>query len=153
MQTSITVRKAEKKDLPWIAQAQVDMAKETEGKPLDLNTVTQGAEFIYQHPEHGHYICALEQERLIGCLLVLFEWSDWRAKFVAWIHSVYLIPSARGQGHFKAMHKLMLPIISEQHPIAGVRLYVDKTNTHALEVYRHLGYNNEHYDLCELMFE
>jgi len=42
--------------------------------------------------------------------------------------------------------------MAESNPeVAGLRLYVDKTNHSAIEVYHKIGMTNRHYDLFEWM--
>jgi ribosomal protein S18 acetylase RimI-like enzyme len=42
-------------------------------------------------------------------------------------------------------------IVERQEGVLGIRLYVDKRNTAANEVYRRLGMDGEHYAMFEWM--
>ena len=82
-------------------------------------------------------------------LLIIREWSDWRAAFVLWIHSVYVIKEFRGQGVYKTLYKSIKDMVQKSDEFAGIRLYVDKTNLNATKVYEKLEMNDEHYNLFE----
>jgi GNAT superfamily N-acetyltransferase len=133
----------------FIASSQVAMAKETEDYALDLVTVTKGVQKVIETPSLGCYYVALEDGRPIACLLTVPEWSDWRNSTVLWIHSVYVVPESRKRGVYKVMYTYLKDMVTSNPDFAGLRLYVDKRNTSALEVYHNLGMESHHYDLCE----
>ncbi len=127
------------------------MALETENFQLDEATVKQGVQAVMQDPAKGKYFVAVDETNVVASLLVTFEWSDWRCKWVLWIQSVYVLPEFRKLGIFRQMY-LKVREWAEQDPeVGGVRLYVDKTNLRAIEVYKRLGMNGEHYQLFEWM--
>jgi ribosomal protein S18 acetylase RimI-like enzyme len=41
----------------------------------------------------------------------------------------------------------------QDEEVSGIRLYVDKTNQRAIEVYKRVGMNGEHYQLFEWMID
>ena len=77
------------------------------------------------------------------------EWSDWRNGTVLWIHSLYVIPEARGQGVFKKLYSNLEKQVEQSSELTGIRLYVDKQNRSAQKVYEKLGMNKHHYELYE----
>ncbi len=83
-------------------------------------------------------------------MLVTLEWSDWRNKHVGWIQSLYVVPEHRSKGIFRSMFATLEEKVV-LGDFAGLRLYVDKTNSSAKEVYRNLGMNGEHYEIFEKM--
>lgn len=143
--------KASAADIEWLAQAQVAMARETENLNLAPEIVAAGVKYIFDHPDRGFYLVARnDQLTPIGCLLILKEWSDWRNGDVWWIHSVYVLPTERGQGIFQRMFD-RVEAMARASGVRGLRLYVDKTNVRAQRIYEGLGMNKDHYLLYEKM--
>jgi ribosomal protein S18 acetylase RimI-like enzyme len=133
----------------FIYSSQLKMAKETEDYDLNLERVKLGVERAILDPHKGRYLVTLDQDKPIACLLVTKEWSDWRARHVLWIHSVYVEVSYRKQGVFRAMYHYLQKEVLASDELAGIRLYVDKSNAKALATYLQLGMNADHYTLCE----
>ena len=139
-------------DVETIAAYQVEMAWETEKMKLDLPTVLKGVQAVIDDPAKGKYWVAEVNGLVVGCLLTVPEWSDWRNATVLWVHSVYVAPSARGAGLYKALYTHVQELVRKSGgSLRGIRLYVDKTNTEAQKVYEKLGMNGEHYTLYEWM--
>lgn len=147
----IETRLARLADLPFIVDAQLAMALETERLKLVPETVTQGVRYMFDHPDRGFYLMVERAEQTVGCMLVLKEWSDWRNGDVWWLHSVFVVQEARGTGSFRALYDAVTSR-AQAAGARGLRLYVDKTNTHAQAVYSALGMTDEHYRLFEKMF-
>ena len=148
----IQIRLANEEDFETIAGFQIKMALETENFSLDKETVTLGVLNALRDPAKGKYFVAVDTEnKIISSLLVTFEWSDWRNKWVLWIQSVYVLPEYRKLGIFRQMYLKVKEWAEEDDEVSGVRLYVDKTNTRAIEVYKRMGMNGEHYQLFEWM--
>lgn len=136
--------------LESLVDFQLKMASETENMQLDREILTKGIRAVLNDPSKGKYYLAMMEDRVLGMLLTINEWSDWRCKNVLWIHSVYIVPEFRSQGIFKKMyHHLKTIVLENSQEYAGLRLYVDKTNTNASQVYEKLGMTKEHYDLYE----
>jgi len=139
-------------DIETIAGFQVKMAWETEKMKLDLPTVLLGVQAVIDDPSKGKYWVAELDGKVVGCLLTVPEWSDWRNATVLWIHSVYVDSAYRGKGLYKDLYQQVQKVVSESSgTYRGIRLYVDKTNQAAQEVYNKLGMNGEHYTLFEWM--
>jgi ribosomal protein S18 acetylase RimI-like enzyme len=149
----LTVRPARPEDAPAIAGFQILMARETEGLELDPETVRQGVGAVFADPARGAYTVAEVDGRVIGGLLVTFEWSDWRNGTVLWIQSLYVIPEMRGRGVYRALWEHLQARVQGSPDLRGIRLYVDKRNTAAQRVYARLGMTREHYELFEWMKE
>ena len=73
------------------------MALETEGKHLDTQILTSGVEAVFHDERKGFYVVAESENKIIGGLMITFEWSDWRNRWFWWIQSVYILPEGRGQ--------------------------------------------------------
>ncbi len=145
----IEIRKGRLSDLERIVELQLRMAQETEGLGLDRDVVSRGVRGVFQEPARGTYWVAEEKGEILGMLLAIPEWSDWRNGTVLWIHSLYVIPEARRRGVFKKLYLNLKKQVEQSPELMGLRLYVDKTNKPAQEVYERLGMNKEHYELYE----
>lgn len=144
-----TIRPAKFRELEIIADFQVLMAKETENLDLNKEVILTGIEAVFEDPGKGQYYVAIENEDVIGCLLITPEWSEWRNGTVYWIQSVYIKEEHRGKGVFKELYQYIKELVSHEPDLVGIRLYVEKKNTNAQKVYKKLGMNNEHYELFE----
>lgn len=149
----IRIRLANKEDYEAIAAFQLKMALETENLKLDEATVRKGVQSVMHDPFKGKYFVGEENGKIISSLLITFEWSDWRNKWVLWIQSVYVLPEYRKQGIFNQMYQKVKEWAEQDEEVSGIRLYVDKTNQRAIEVYKRVGMNGEHYQLFEWMME
>ena len=139
-------------DIDTIADFQVKMAFETEnGLKLDLPTVHKGVSAVMDDPSRGKYWLAEVDGDVVGCLLTVPEWSDWRNGTVLWIHSVYVKPDFRKHGIFKALYSHLKEMTTQSNDYRGLRLYVDKTNVNAQKVYEKLGMDGSHYLTFEWM--
>ncbi len=147
----VQIRMATEENRDIIVGFQMKMAKDTEGLVLDEETINEGVMHVLRDAEKGKYFVAEEEGKVIASLLITYEWSDWRNKTVLWIQSVYVLPEYRNQGVYKEMYSHIKKWASEDGNVAGIRLYVDKTNKQAMAVYRKLGMDGEHYRLFEWM--
>ncbi len=139
-------------DILAIAQFQVDMAMESEGTELDLDTVKHGVTHAMEDIGKGRYVIAYADGKAIGSLMLTREWSDWTDRWYLWIQSVYVAPEYRGKGVYKAMYKKVKETAVAEG-ISTIRLYVDKTNLRAQSVYQRLGMQESHYLLYEETIE
>lgn len=149
----IAIREAIPDDALYIIDFQLKMAQETESLALDYHTVTKGVHAVFEDAGKGKYYVATDNNKVIGSLMITYEWSDWRCGQVLWIQSVYIVPEGRGKGVFRLMYKHIQSLITPESGNRGIRLYVDKTNTRAQHVYEKLGMNSEHYQMYEWMPE
>ena len=147
----ITIRPAIKEDSKHIISFQQKMAMETENVQLDALVLTEGVRRLFDDATKGKYYVAEENGDVIGCLMTTYEWSDWRCGNVLWIQSVYIIPSHRNKGVYKKLYEHIQALVGSGSEYMGIRLYVDKTNSAAQQVYEKLGMNGEHYQVYEWM--
>jgi ribosomal protein S18 acetylase RimI-like enzyme len=145
------IRPALPADAPAIADFQLRMARETEDLELERDTVNRGVEAIFADPAKGTYWIAERGGRIVGCLLTTYEWSDWRNGTVLWIQSLYVPPEERGRGVYRALYEHLKRRVELDPSLKGIRLYVDRRNDLAQQVYARLGMTREHYDLFEWM--
>ncbi len=146
-----TIRRALPHDLDALVTGNQTMALETESVRLDPMTLRAGVAALLEAREPGAYWVIEDQGHVIGQLLITYEWSDWRNRTVWWIQSVHIDAAQRGRGLFRALYAHVRGE-AERAGAAGLRLYVDKTNTRAQAVYAALGMNGDHYSVFEDMF-
>ena len=149
----LKIRLAKIDDSHTIAGFQLKMAIETENLKLDNETVQKGVKAVFEKPELGQYFIADTDGKIIASMLTTFEWSDWRNAQVWWLQSVYVLPEFRQKGNFKKMYEFVKILADMNENVGGIRLYVDKTNVRAQEVYKAVGMNGEHYQVFEWMKE
>ena len=145
------VRAAGLGDLDVLVAGNLALAEETERVRLDADTLRQGIRALLESRAPGRYWVAELEGRVVGQLLVTFEWSDWRNRMVWWIQSVYVMPNVRGRGVLRTLYDA-----TRREALAsgsgGLRLYVDTTNVRAQKVYAALGMSGDHYRVFEEMF-
>ena len=144
MENIIDIVAGSEGDVALIAQFQVDMAMESEGLALDAEKVLNGVSAVMKDNSKGKYLVARLDEHIIASLMITREWSDWNCEWYWWIQSVYVLPSYRGKGIFSAMYSKVKEMAREEG-VAQIRLYVDKENIKARNVYQRLGMNECHY--------
>ena len=149
----IEIRRGRRQDAPYIVDFQIRMAKEAEDLTLDRPTVEKGVQAVFDAPHKGAYWIAELDGVVAGCLLTVPEWSDWRNGTVLWIHSVYVIPSARRRGIFRMMYENLKTTVEQSADLRGLRLYVERKNERAQKTYSAMGMDGNHYKLFEWMRE
>lgn len=149
--SSIAVGRATTEDVAAIAQFNIAMAAETEDLALDPQTVHAGVAAVVSDDRRGFYLVARSDGKAVGSLMITYEWSDWRNGNLWWIQSVYVVPSARKQGIFRLLYDNVISLAKQSGDAAGVRLYVEKDNRGAQEVYRKLGMSETAYRVFEII--
>jgi GNAT superfamily N-acetyltransferase len=147
----LNVRAAHLDDLDALIAGNVALARESESVTLDVDTLREGIRALLEGHAPGKYWVAEQDGRVVGQLLITFEWSDWRNRMVWWIQSVYVLPDMRGAGVFRTLFDATRHE-AQAAGAGGLRLYVDNTNTKAQTVYAALGMNGNHYRVFEDMF-
>ncbi|HNR68929.1 MAG TPA: GNAT family N-acetyltransferase [bacterium] len=148
MQDDIAVRQAQLDDAETIAEFNIAMAQETENKKLDPRTILAGVHGLLNKPEYGFYLVAESGGRIAGCLLITFEWSDWRNGLFWWIQSVYVLPEFRRQGVYRRLYNAVQER-GRKERVCGFRLYVEKENLAAMQTYCRLGMFETPYRIYE----
>ena len=96
---------------------------------------------------------ALDHGKIVGCLAITYEWSDWRNGLLWWIQSVFVAPSHRTRGVFTALYSHAKGLASSKPDVCGVRLYVEKENATAQQAYKKLGMVETQYRIMEEEFK
>ena len=147
----ISIRAAEVADIPFLVECNTAMAWETEHKKLDREVLTHGTQAVFDDPRRGFYLIAeLDGERA-GCLLITYEWSDWRNGDWWWFQSVYVTKPARRAGVFRTLYA-EIERRARAAGAVGLRLYVERDNERALRTYASLGMEEEAYRMLRRSF-
>ena len=152
-----SVREAWWSDLDHLVEFNAAMALETEGKILDKDRLRSGAKAILASRSRGVYVVGEIRgggvgSKVIGQLLITYEWSDWRNADFWWIQSVYVHPDWRKQGVFRAMYGYVMQQADSRTDVCGIRLYVEQDNANAMAVYDKLGLRPTPYRVIEVDF-
>jgi GNAT superfamily N-acetyltransferase len=119
------------------------MAEETEQKRLDEERLQQGVRALLQDAYRGFFIVAEHSTsqgiKIVGQLMVTFEWSDWRNGVFWWIQSVYVDRPWRRQGIYRRLYNYVLEKARADATVCGIRLYVAHNNPVAQNVYQRVG--------------
>lgn len=150
---SIMTRRARPADMEILVGFSAAMARETEGRELDLALLRKGTQAVFEDPARGFYIVAEAagpaDPRVVGQLMITFEWSDWRSANFWWIQSVYVAPEWRRQGVYRRMHEAVVEEAHQNPTVCGVRLYVERENAVAQAVYHRVGLTRSVYQVFE----
>jgi len=148
--STLLIRPAGRGDIASVATWNAAMAWETEQKRLDPQIVLRGVTAVLEEPRRGFYLIAERDGQAVGCLMITYEWSDWRNGDFWWIQSVYVVPEARRSGAFRALYDDVAQR-AKQAGAVGLRLYVETENSRAQRTYRELGMEQCHYFMYERM--
>jgi GNAT superfamily N-acetyltransferase len=143
------IRIATASDIGSLVEFNQAMALETEGKNLDPQTLANGVSAVFEDRARGFYVVAEDSGRIVGGLMITYEWSDWRNAWFWWIQSVYIVPDHRGRGVYRLLYDFVRDRARQAGNVCGFRLYVESENTSARSVYEKLGMEQSHY----LMYE
>lgn len=147
----MNIRLAIEKDAPELVEFNQAMALETEGKHLDSEILKSGVESVFNDAKKGFYVVTEADAKIVGGLMVTFEWSDWRNSWFWWIQSVYILPDYRGRSIYRLMYEFVKNKANQEKNVCGFRLYVEKENVNAQKVYEKLGMESSHYLMYEEM--
>lgn len=146
------IREAQPDDAAVIAEYNIRLARETEGRELPAATLLAGVRALLEDPSKGLYFVAEEAGQVVGQVMITFEWSDWRNGMFWWLQSVYVREESRGQGVFRALFEHVRQLAGQQAGVCGLRLYVERENERAKAVYERQGMTNAGYEVFEVVF-
>ena len=147
------VRDATLSDAETIASYNSRMAEETEGRPLPRDVIGPGVAALLSDSEKGRYWVAESDGKLVGQIMMTYEWSDWRNATLWWIQSVYVHPDFRRQGVYSALYRHIESLAKASADVCGLRLYVENGNKRAQQTYEALGMVDPNYKVMEAIFE
>ena len=147
-----TIRPAIASDAETIAAFNAAMARETEHMELDQTRLLEGVRAVLADSSKGSYTVAEADGRVVGQMMITFEWSDWRNGVFWWIQSVYVRPDFRSRGVFKRLYGHVAEQAKSAGDVCGLRLYVERENSRAQQTYQHLGMTKTPYEVYEVDF-
>src|SRR5262249_28043791 len=124
----LKVRPATPADVPVIVEFNRLLAEESEGKTLDQPLLAAGVAAGLADTGKALYFVAEDDGRVVGQVMVTFEWSDWRNGWFWWVQSVYVRPEARRRGVFRALFEHVSESARRDPHVIGLRLYVEEEN-------------------------
>lgn len=139
MRDEIQIRDATVGEAPVIVEFNRLLALETEAKELEVEVLRRGVETILSDPALGRYFVAVADGRVVGQAMVTYEWSDWRNGMIWWFQSVYVEKDSRRRGVFRRLFHHVRDVAAAAPDVVGLRLYVERGNSVAREVYGRLG--------------
>ena len=148
----LTIRDANLADAATIADFNNSIAEETEGRSLDMGIIRPGVERLLGDSGLGRYWVAETDGKIVGQIMVTYEWSDWRNGMLWWIQSVYIHPEHRRMGVFSALYKHVESLAKTQVDVNGLRLYVEYNNKRAQRTYETLGMSSPGYQVMQTIF-
>ena len=151
METSMNfeIRPAKTTDADAIVAFNQRIAMETEDKMLDENVLRPGVEKVLSNSSLGFYTVAVSEGKVVGCMMVTYEWSDWRNGVFWWIQSVYVDAKFRRKGVFRAIYEYIRDLGIAQDA-CGFRLYVERDNAVAQQTYASMGMKETPYRIFEV---
>ena len=154
---NLSIREASPSDLDVLVAFNRAMALETEGRHLDGDRLRAGTKSVLESRSQGVYVvgevCRGQQStKVVGQLLITYEWSDWRNATFWWIQSVYVHPAWRTRGVFRCLYNYVLEQAQSRSDVCGLRLYVEQDNAKGKAVYTKLGLNSTPYRILEVDF-
>lgn len=148
----IQIYDARPTDIPHIVEFNAALARETEHKELPIDILTKGVTRLLKKPEFGQYFVAEVDGQVAGCMMITYEWSDWRDGLIYWLQSVYVRPQFRRAGVFRALLSRVEEKASSSPDVCGIRLYVERENAPAQATYQKHGLGSTPYLVMERFF-
>ena len=150
---NIDIRDANPADAAIIAEFNTRLAAETEDTVLDPAVIDAGVAAALADSNKARYWVAVDDGRVVGQIMVTYEWSDWRNGMLWWIQSVYVAGSHRRLGVFSALYRHVESLARQDPAVRGIRLYVENRNQHAQTTYEALGMVGDAYRVMENLFD
>ena len=148
----LSIRDAKAEDASIIARYNARLAEESEGMHLLPEIVGPGVEALLADPSRGRYWVAKADGRVVGQIMVTYEWSDWRNGSIWWIQSVYVHGDYRRRGVFSALYRHVESLARQDPQVCGIRLYVERENERAQRTYESLGMGMTDYRVMQSIF-
>lgn len=151
-QPDLRTRRATTADVESIVEMNAEMAREMEGKGLDLSRLGKGVAAVVGSPDDrlGFYVVAEVSGRAVGVMHVTYEWSPWRNATFWWLANVFVRAGWRRRGVYRAMHGFVEARAAEDPGVCGIRLFTTAENEAAQRAYDSVGMTSEAAFFCEV---
>ena len=139
-----------------LADMILTMANETEGKILDKLKVIESIKKLQEFEKYGHYVMVIDNMSKLFCAMnmVTYEFNIHDYKSTMWLQSVFVSEYYRMKGLFRKL------LLKNENCVKGkenfnqvIKLYMDKNNTKAEQVYFKLGFKTTDEILYELDYD
>ncbi|TFG66169.1 MAG: GNAT family N-acetyltransferase, partial [Nitrospirales bacterium] len=91
--------------------------------------------------------------KVVGQILITYEWSDWRNGHFWWLQSLYVDQPYRQQGVFRQLYEYVYEQAqTNSEKVCGFRLYVERKNHQAHQAYARIGFQETPYQMHEIEF-
>ncbi|MBS3778579.1 MAG: GNAT family N-acetyltransferase [Candidatus Thermoplasmatota archaeon] len=142
------VRKAIGSDAKKIAENNMFLAEETEGRKIESNVAIEGSEQVLSEKQNGFYLVAEHKKEIIGQIFITDEWSDWRNQSIWWMHRIYVKKTWRKKGVLKSLLRKAKEKANEEN-VYALRLYMIQKNQKAVSIYKRLGFTDTAFTILE----
>ncbi|HEC76926.1 MAG TPA: GNAT family N-acetyltransferase [Thermoplasmatales archaeon] len=143
------IRLAELKDTEKIAKNNVMLAEESENIEICYERAVEGVEKVIEDINKGFYLIAEENGEIIGQIMITYEWSDWKARQIWWLQSIYVKKKHRRKGIMKLLINEIIKMALENNVIL-LRLYVHENNKNAMNAYEKIDLKRTPYFIYEM---
>jgi ribosomal protein S18 acetylase RimI-like enzyme len=143
--SSDVIRSAVRADVDTLVDFTLQEARDAEGVELDAMAVRRGVLAAFaENPRATYWVAEDSEQRLVGSISILTEWSNFRGGDYWWIQSLYIAPEHRGTG---LLDRLIEHVTNEARNAGALdlRLYAYENNERALRAYRRLGFSKRAY--------
>ena len=139
-------------DVESIVRMNAEMAREMEGKALDLARLGKGVAAVVGSPDDrlGFYVVAEVSGEAVGVMHVTYEWSPWRNATFWWLANVFVRGEWRRRGVYTAMHRFVEARAAQDPGVCGIRLFTTAENDAAQRAYDSVGMTSEAAFFCEV---
>jgi GNAT superfamily N-acetyltransferase len=150
--SNVVIRSAIAADGHAIVAFNIAIAKEVLGMVLDIDRLSRGVWAVLLDPFKGMYYVAEREGKIIGQLLVTYEWSDWRNGVYWWLQSIYVAPEQRRSGVLRALTDFVIKEAQRRPDVCGVRSYIANESPVAKMAHENLGFKRAPNEMFERIF-
>ena len=148
----IKIRAATIDDAEIIAKNNLFLAEESENYKIDYNATSEGVKSIIKDESKGFLIVAEKNKKILGQMMITFEWSDWHNKNTWWLQSVFVDKSYRKKGVFTKMLDHVKNKASSNN-VDVIRLYVHDDNLNAIKAYEKTDMVKKPYSIYQISLD
>jgi GNAT superfamily N-acetyltransferase len=136
-------------DVEDIAHNNFVLRMEIEDVHMDINQIACGVRGLITHPGRGFYLLAKQDGETVGQVLVTYEWSDWRNRYIWWLHRIYVKKKWRKKGVLTQLFR-RLKKEALGNNVYALRLYLHEENQEAESIYAQLGMEKSPFHIFSL---
>jgi ribosomal protein S18 acetylase RimI-like enzyme len=140
MDNYFTIRLAGIEDAIKLAQfCEARMGVDSE--PVQAEKLLPGVTAPIKDLSKGMYLVATEiqNQELIGCLMITYEWDTGNNAFIWWIQDVFVDPKWRRKGVFHSLYKHTINMAKDKGNVCSIKLHVNHNNLRAQKTYKKMG--------------